>query len=132
MKYAEAFKSLGYDIESPRQDWSAESQDGVCLSLWQKEIRMTNGAPWLDTKLHGKPLELWVAKPGNRKRMRHLTRAVKDFGGKIDVVVVTGIPGEGYGSANPWRTKENGARWHITSFEAETGHFSAEVQPHQM
>jgi hypothetical protein len=128
VKYVEAFRSLGYSIEVPRQDWSAESLDGVCLSLWQREMDRKNGAPWLDTKRHGMPLELWGAKPGNHKRKRHLSRAVKDFSGAIDVVIVNGTPGEGYDDAHPWNIGERGASWHITNFEAETGHFSAEAR----
>ena len=128
MKYVEAFNSLGYNIESPRQDWSAITQSGVCLSLWRIELRMKDGASWLDTRLHCKPYEYWGAKPGSLKRRVHLSWAVFDFSNAIDVVIVNGIPGEGYDDAHPWNIGERGASWRITSFEAETGHFSAEAR----
>ena len=102
MKFVEAFSRLGYELAAPRQDWTAEKCDGVCISLWLKETGMRDGMPWMDTRLHADPLEKWQHKPGNRKRIRHLRRAIEEFGGRVDVVIVSGDPGVSYGTAQPW------------------------------
>lgn len=128
MKFTEAFKSLGYIVESPRQDWSAISPHGVCLAIWQKEMAWDQGFPRLDTKLHAGPYNTWKSKPGNLKRKKHLAEAMRKFGGKIDIVIINGAPGESYGEAHPWRKSERRAHWQIESFDQNTGHFTARVR----
>ena len=129
MKFTEAFKSLGYNLEVPRQDWSAESEHGVCITIWKQEMRTRNGAPWFDSKSHGGPLEEWIKKPGNTKRKRHLSKALLNSAAAVDVVILDGTPGEGYGDAHPWVSAQRGASWYVTSFEPDTGHFSVEAKP---
>src|SRR5690349_19608847 len=102
MQFVEAFERLGYTIEAPRQDWTAEKDSGVCISLWRKEMGTQDGLLWMNTRVHADPLENWQDKPGNRKRIRHLRRALSDFGGCVDVVIVSGEPGVSYGTAQPW------------------------------
>ena len=130
MKFTEAFKALGYDVKAPRQDWSAEKPDGICISLWTKEMGMKDGLMWMNTRHHADPPENWSTKPGNRKRIQHLERAQREFGGKVDVVIVSGIPGEGYGTAQPWIAEGGraGTYWQITEFDAgDHGHFEVEL-----
>lgn len=48
MQFVEAFEHLGYNVEAPRQDWSAEKEDGICISLWKKEMG-TRDRPLIST-----------------------------------------------------------------------------------
>jgi len=125
MQFVEAFEHLGYKVVAPRQDWSAEKNGGVCISLWKKEMGTRGGLPWMNTEVHADPIENWGHKPGNVKRKQHLGRALEEFGGRVDVVIVSGIPGRSYGTAQPWVAKESRAHthWEITEFDADTGHF---------
>jgi hypothetical protein len=130
MQFGEAFRELGYKLGAPRQDWSAENGSGVCLSLWQKEIHPTNRGLWIDTTVHCGPLEIWRSKPGNRKRIDHIYRAVSSLDGFVDVVLVNGTPGEGYDDAHPWKPEQRkGHRWRVVHFDPQTGHFRAETVP---
>ncbi len=127
MKFTEAFQALGYDVVSPRQDWSAESNDGICIALWAKEVDWKTLSA--DTRVLGGPIERWTNKPGNRKRIRHFQRAIAEFNGRMDVVMVHGEPGEGYGSASPWIASERrGHVWRVLAVDAETGHFQARTE----
>lgn len=109
MQFVEAFERLGYSVEVPRQDWSAENDKGVCISLWRKEMGVRDGLLWMDTRVHADPLEEWETKPGNRKRIRHLRRALEEFGGHVDLVIVSGEPGISYETAQPWLAGGGGA-----------------------
>ena|SRR4028119_785096 len=125
MQFVEAFDAPGYTLEAPRQDWTAEKADGLCISLWRKEMGTRDGLLWMDTRVHADALENWQDKSGNRKRIRHLRRALNEFDGRIDVVIVSGEPGVGYGTAQPWTQDGKRARtyWVVTELENETGHF---------
>lgn len=125
MRFVEAFERLGYTIEAPRQDWTAEKDGGVCMSLWRREMGTQNGLLWMNTRVHADPLENWREKPGNRKRIRHLHRALDNFGGRVDVVIVSGKPGVSYGTAQPWLAEgsRSGTYWQVTDLDDETGHF---------
>ena len=128
MNYTQAFKNLGYTLVAPRTDWSAENEKGVCISIWAAEIKFKDGRPWLDTKVHCGPHEIWKDLPGNKKRVAHLARAVDELSGVIDVVIVQGTPGLGVKDADPWiPTSRKGMHWRVTSFDPSTGHFSAFV-----
>ena len=84
-----------------------------------------DGHLWMNTKVHANPDGRWQAKAGNRRRIRHLRRARDNFGGRVDVVIVSGEPGVSYGTAQPWIA--DGARagswWEVTDLEDDTGHF---------
>jgi hypothetical protein len=122
MRYAQAFKKLGYDIRNPRQHWSCSSNHGVCLSLWRKEIDWKNHK--FDTREDAGPTETWNP-AGANQRIRDLIVARDDFDGWIDVVVVDGTPGAGVDEATPWQRE--GLRWRVVAFDEPTGHFRAEV-----
>ncbi|MBA2918446.1 hypothetical protein GON01_05600 [Sphingomonas sp. MAH-20] len=126
MRFAEAFKALGYELEAVRTDWSAEADHGVCLSLWKKETDFR--ALVMDTRVHADPIEGWGHKPGNKRRIAHADRALREFDGWIDVVALDGVPGEGYGNASPWDAKARGRRWRITFLDPKTGHLRLEAQ----
>ena len=130
MQYAEAFQALGYSLKAPRQDWSAEKPGGVCISLWRKEMGTREGMLWMNTRTHADPLDDWQAKVGNRRRIIHLRRALDEFGGKVDVVIVSGTPGVSYESARPWIAEGGRAAtyWQITEFDEATGHFEVELR----
>lgn len=125
MKFAEAFKALGYRLAIPRTDWSAENERGVCISLWRSEIQWKPGMPWIDTRLHAGPIERWNP-AGNNKRIKHLTRAVHDLDGWVDVVVVDGEPGHGITDAEAWTRVP---RWRVENFDPDTGHFTTRTTP---
>jgi len=53
---------------------------------------------------------------------------MSDFNSVVDVVVVSGVPGEGVTDAVPWFSKERkGLTWHITALDDETGHIRLEA-----
>lgn len=126
MGFEEAFQSLGYKLVSPRNDWSAEREDGVCLTLWTKETDWK--ALVMDTRIHATKHEDWGHKPGNRKRIQHAARAMREFDGWVNIVKIDGTPGVGYGDANPWKPDERqGRAWKIVYLEEETGHLRLEA-----
>jgi hypothetical protein len=94
------------------------------------ELNSRNGTMWMDTKRHADEWSIWGNKAGNRKRVRHLRHAVEERDGVVDVVIVNGVPGESYGSAQPWLSegKRSGSYWQITHFEEGTGHFEIELR----
>lgn len=129
MKFTEAFQKLGYKVDAPRQDWSAEKEGGVCITIWASEIKFEKDRAWFDSKLHAGPFDVWKNLPGNRKRIGHLQHVVDNLGGAIDVVVVKGTPGEGVDDAHPWIPEERkGKRWYIINFERDTGHYAASTE----
>ena len=130
MQYAESFKKLGYDLVSPRQDWSAENSDGVCISIWREELDKHSLLPRLDLwTLHPDPAAAtWRSKPGHEKRTRHLARALSEFDRRVDVVLVSGIPGQSYRDADPWLVAKRGGWWSISNFDVTNGYFVAEVK----
>ena len=130
VQYTEAFNYLGYDLENPRQDWSAEKGDGVCITIWQKERSVEKGLPYLDLwELHPKG-GLWMSKPGHNKRTKHLMRAINEFDGRVDVIFVEGNPGISYKNAAPWDVAmKKGRYWHISKFDPANGYFRAEIHP---
>lgn len=130
MQFVEAFEALGYSVKVPRQDWSAEKPDGVCISLWKNEMGTRDGMLWMNTRHHADPLENWGTKAGNRKRIAHLRRALDEFDGVVDVVIVSGRPGESYESAQPWIAEggRTGTYWQVTELEEATGHFEVELR----
>src|SRR3546814_13328446 len=81
MQYGEAFTKLGYALTAPRQDWSAERDDGVCITLWRTEIDWKTLT--MDSRVRGGPLGDWSGLPGNAKRIRHAKRALDAFGGTV-------------------------------------------------
>ena len=130
MQYVEAFSSIGYDVPSPRQDWSAEKEDGVCITLWKVEIDWIPPPPRFDCWKTQTPGENeWDMLPGNRKRARHIARALEEFGGWVDVIIVNGTPGEGYKSTDIWKPEQRMKhRWRIQKFDQATGFFSAAAE----
>lgn len=126
MRFVEAFNSLGYEVPVPRTDWSSEKADGVCLSLWKSEVDWAAPPSFDLFKLHTPGQTDWENLPGAQKRARHLGRAMEEFDGWVDVVLLTGVPGEGVKSADPWRaTERKGHRWCVTGFDAGSGFFTA-------
>jgi hypothetical protein len=125
MQFVKAFEHLGYTLLDQRQDWSAEKADGVCISLWAREMGTRGGLLWMNTRVHADPIEGWGSKGGNRRRIGHLRRALDQFGGRVDTVIVSGVPGVGYGTAQPWIAEGNrsGTFWQVTHLDDETGHF---------
>jgi hypothetical protein len=125
MKFTEAFSALGYQLADIRQDWSAENDDGICISLWKREMGQRDGLLFMNTRIHADPPDQWQAKVGNRKRIGHLRRAVDQLGGRVDVVIVSGEPGVSYGTAQPWVAEGGraGTWWQVTEFDEATGDF---------
>ncbi|MFZ1481761.1 MAG: hypothetical protein WAT25_13435 [Paracoccaceae bacterium] len=130
MQYVEAFNFFGYDVPNPRQDWSAEKTDGICITLWKSEVTWTPAPPHMDLWEKAVPgTTQWETLPGHKKRTGHLERAVSEFDGWVDVIIVAGTPGEGYGNADPWLpVKRVGHRWRVNKFDRATGWFSAAAE----
>ena len=126
MQYVEAFKSLGYDVPNPRQDWSAEKCDGICITLWKVEVQWIPPPPRIDLWDLATPGTTdWENLSGHKKRTNHLERAVSEFDRWVDVIIVSGVPGHGYGAAEPWLPeKRANHRWRIREFDKATGFFS--------
>lgn len=125
MKFAEAYKKLGYRLDNHQTDWSAEKADGVCISIWKKLANWKSSPPYFDC------FEVWPEeepgshKNGHKKRRRHIRRAFDELDGFVDVVLLSGTYGEGYEDAEPW--ERPGGRWKITRFDSSNGKFRAEV-----
>lgn len=129
MKFTEAFEALGYKLDNPQNEWSAQSDTGVCITVWQKESGVENGLPFYEHHLdaiHPDPSD-WTNRSGHKKRARHLIAAEEKFGGNVDVVLLTGEPGISYGSAEPWDKKKRGGGWKLTKLNHETGSFRVDV-----
>ena len=127
MNKSEAFRKLGYDIGNPMNQWSAENEEGVCISLWQKEMVFTDGRSWIDTRLHAGPAEEWSA-VGANLRAKHLKAAIEKFRGHVDVVVLYGEVGK-VKNCEPWFPPKSHPNhgWIVTDFDVDTGHFVAEM-----
>lgn len=131
MQFVEAFHALGYAIENQRQDWSAEKEDGVCITLWTKETDWKTLV--MDTRIHATEYADWGHKSGNRKRSLHARRALDEFDGWVDVVKVDGVPGVGYGTASPWEPNQRNAFcWRVTYLDDASGHLRLEAQQPQI
>jgi len=130
MQYVEAFKSLGYDVPNPRQDWSAEKDDGICITLWKCEVRWSPPPPRLDVWQLATPGTTdWEGKPGHKKRTHHLERAVSEFDRWIDAIIVDGKPDQGVRSAHPWKPEQRKNHgWRIREFDRATGWFSVAAE----
>jgi hypothetical protein len=133
MNLKDAYRRLGYRRENERQDWSAASDSGVCLTVWISELNC--GEMVLDT-LAGivGPIEDWRSKPGARKREQHLAQAVNRDGGLVDVVLIGGKPGQKgaagqVNEADPWLPSKRRGRWRVAAFDPETGHFQLRMEP---
>lgn len=128
MKFSEAFNRLGYQLDTPRLDWSAANENGVCISLWRTEIDWKNLS--FDTRTGAGHPSTWYP-AGNNKRKRHLATALQEHDGWVDVVVVDGVPGEGVHKAAPWIPQERrGLKWRVLELDSNVGHFSARALTH--
>jgi hypothetical protein len=97
------------------------------MSLWKKETDWK--ALVMDTRVHADPIEKWGRKAGNKRRIEHAQIACDAFDGWVDVVTIDGVPGEGYGNAQPWWPEaRQGKRWRVTFLDPETGHLRLEAQ----
>jgi hypothetical protein len=129
MKFGEAYKSIGYTLDNVQTDWSAlEEGRGVAISIWWAEVRMESGRPVFSTKdLKRDDTPATDARLGSRKRIKHLQKAWNEFGGWVDAIILTGVPSEGYGSAEPWDPAKCGGQWRIRRPEEDSGHFLVEL-----
>lgn len=128
MQYKEAFTKLGYDLKNHRQEWSAEKAEAICLTIWKREIDWSNLV--MDSRISGGDISIWGGKLGNRKRIAHATRALDDFDGWIDAILVSGDPGVSYEQAFVWWPAERENRmWRVTFLDNETGHIRLEALP---
>jgi hypothetical protein len=73
-------------------DWSANKDDGVCISLWGSETPYDreNKRRWIDTRIHADPSGIWMTKRQNKLRIEHLKMALEEFEGRVDVVLIDG------------------------------------------
>ncbi|MBF9150983.1 hypothetical protein [Novosphingobium jiangmenense] len=127
MRYAEAFESLGYKLRSARQDWSAEKDDGVCITIWKRRLNWQDLS--YDTREHKNSIADWSVKSGNKKRILHASRALIEFDGWIDAILISGEPGISYEDAQVWfPTEKQGRRWRVVYLDEETGHLRLEAQ----
>jgi hypothetical protein len=127
MKYSEAFEALGYQLQNVRQDWSAEKPDAVCITIWKR--RMNWDELSYDTRLHKTSIDIWGAKSGNQKRILHAKRALEEFSGWVDAILISGEPGVSYEDAQIWVPAEKGSKqWRVVFLDESTGHIRLEAQ----
>jgi hypothetical protein len=119
--YVAAFRRLGYKLPNWRFV-SAEKIDGVALAIFRSELAP---AMVFDSRDVPNWNEQRCLLPGNAVRKRHIARALKEFEGKVDAILVFGGPGEGRKEAEPWQRP--GSHWQVTYFEAVTGHHRVEL-----
>ncbi|MCK0168158.1 hypothetical protein MWU52_11390 [Jannaschia sp. S6380] len=130
MGFKDAFEALGYTLSNHQTDWSAENADGVCITIWKCELSEA-AKPHLvyDFGFDGTPPD-WTNKVGHTKRRKHVARAVDEFGGKVDVVLLDGPSGGPQTGAHPWIKETRGKGWRITRFndmDRRHGSFRAEI-----
>lgn len=130
MKYAEAFKKLGYKLDNHQTDWSAEKADGVCISMWRDKVKWNASPPYFDTDEAWPDWEPGADKIGHRKRTQHIELARDKHDGFVDIVLRRGTYDEQHGDAEPWDWKSRGGRWKISRFVRSNGKFRAEVVVH--
>lgn len=130
MKFTEAFETLGYELANHQTDWSAEADHGVCITVWKCEIDRTSGMPAYELDLTGAEIgpDRWTKNIGQRKRVKHLARAWDEFDRRVDVVLLGGQPGHGYGSADPWNVALRGGQWIVNKLDRNTGEFRVAVE----
>ncbi len=90
--FTDAFRAAGYDLSSPRSQWSAIRPDGkaVAVTVWADEIDKSKD-PW-EVDLRGHPkLSIWQDKPGNAMRRRHVLHALENCGGKFDLILCKAV-----------------------------------------
>src|SRR3546814_16039984 len=108
--YTTLFRSFAAEGEAGGVG-GAERDDGVCITLWRTEIDWKTLT--MDSRVRGGPLGDWSGLPGNAKRIRHAKRALDEFGGTVDAIIVDGIPGQGVTGATPWNPDDRkGLRWY--------------------
>lgn len=128
MQYSAAFEALGYSLDNVRQDWSAENATGVCVTIWKRQMNWDEMS--YDTRQHKTKSEIWQAKLGNRKRVAHAKRALEDFEGWIDAILISGEPGVSYEDAQLWVPSEKGGkRWRVVFLDEASGHLRLEARP---
>jgi hypothetical protein len=124
-----AFQTLGYKLPNVRTYWSAESETGICLTLWDALRDPNFDRKRFDSKKNGRSIIHWGHKQGNTFRKRHIQQAIGKFNSWVDVVLLF----EGTSKsrrvdrAEPWCLPEHQGRWRVTCFEANTGHFAIEL-----
>ncbi|MGV7121660.1 hypothetical protein [Sphingopyxis sp. 550A] len=127
MLYSAAFKELGYRLENVRQDWSAENSTGVCITIWKRQMNWDDLS--YDTRLHKSSIDNWGSKSGNKRRLVHAERAIEEFDGWIDAILISGEPGVSYEDAQIWVPSEkSGKRWRVVYIDMATGHLRLEAQ----
>jgi len=130
MQFVEAFDRLGYEVPNPRQAWTAEKEDGVCITIWRKELMHEDGRPYLDLwKMYPEGNEWWEDKSEHKRRTRRLERAIDEFGGRVDAILLSGEVGKSYGNADPWDVRKRSGHWRIARLCRQTGYFRAEICP---
>ena len=138
MRYGEAFEALGFRLVAFREDWSAERDDAVCLTVWMKPqapghpaARREAESMVYDTRDGTDDPAAWNAS-ALRKRTLHAGRALGEFDGWIDVVCVwpSDRAGERVRTAVPWQPRgRRGHRWRVAHLDEETGHIRLQTEP---
>src|SRR5690606_33698224 len=100
------FHELGYRLKDVRQDWSAEIANGVCITIWKR--RMNWDELSYDTREHTTFIDAWSSKSGNQKRIAHARKALDEFDGWIDAILISGEPGVSYEDAQIWEPSLKG------------------------
>jgi len=126
--YRDSFRKLGYELGSVRQHWSAKNEDGVCLSLWSKEMRPGGGLLEMDSNTDCGPIETW-ASAGRNKRHEHLCFAWDECDRWIDVVIRQGHSWENGVPSEPWLVTKKKHKFRLQEFDRESGHFSVKLEP---
>ena len=126
--YVAAFEALGYSLRS-QYDWSAEREDGVCLTVWTHESQIEDGRFVFDTRQHEKARSVSQQRQVDL-RARLARRAIDEFDGIVDVVYVSPSkrPGVRVGTADPWRSENRrGHCWRVVDLDQESGQVRLET-----
>ena len=128
----QAYKDAGYTLRSPRNQWSAQKDDGsgVALSVWSDEIDKS-AEPWvIDT--HGHPgFDVWGKRPGHTMRKKHIAYALAHLGGRCDLIlcVVTDPSMEPRKVKDARHWPQRVGQLDADRFDPETGHFRLKLRP---
>ncbi len=130
--FTEAYRSAGYLLKNPRNQWSARKADnsGVALTVWRDEIDKTV-EPWaFDCRDHPQ-FELWGGRQGHGIRKRDIEFSLENLGGHFDLILCNAAdPNQQprrIKSASFWKERTGLIR--PVDYDSETGCFRLEMPP---
>ena len=86
--FSSAYREAGYELNNPRNQWSAQRADGkVAITVWKDEIDRSE-EPWLyDLSVSHRRFDYWKNLAGNTVRRRHIASALERGCNEFDLIL---------------------------------------------